>query len=95
MGQSKLLIFSSKSLEKPVVTRIFSHVVTNSSFCTSDGSNFHLAVVYVPDSFEHILLLPKRKIPPEIFIYFGFIGSHAQSQDAAAHKNQDTVIVAA
>ena len=35
MGQSKLLIFSSKSLEKPVVTRIFSHVVTNSSFCTS------------------------------------------------------------
>ena len=48
------------------------------------GSNFHPAVVYVPDSFENILLLPKWKIPPEIFIYFGFIGSHAQSQDAAA-----------
>ena len=27
------------------------------------GSNFHLAVVYVPDSLEHILLLPKRNIP--------------------------------
>ena len=30
------------------------------------GSNFHLAAVYVPDSFEHIFLLPKRKIPPDI-----------------------------
>ena len=26
----------SKSLEKPMVTRIFSHVVANSSICTSD-----------------------------------------------------------
>ena len=41
------------------------------------GSNFHPAAVYVPNSFEHILLLPKRKIPPNIFIYFEFIGSHA------------------
>ena len=30
-----MLIFSSKSLEKPVVTKIFSHLVANSSFCTS------------------------------------------------------------
>ena len=28
------------------------------------GSNFHPAAVYVPDSFEHILLLTKRNIPP-------------------------------
>ena len=35
MGQSKLLLFSRKSLEKPLVTRIFSHIVANSSFCTS------------------------------------------------------------
>ena len=48
------------------------------------GSNFHPTAVYVPHSFEHIILLPKRKIPPYIFIYFGFIGSHAQSQDVAA-----------
>ena len=48
------------------------------------GSNFHLATIYVPDSFEHIILLPKRNIPPNIFIYFGFRGSHAQFEDAAA-----------
>ena len=35
VGSIKLLIFSSKSLEKHVVTRIFSHLVANSSFCTS------------------------------------------------------------
>ena len=32
------------------------------------GSNFHLATVYVPDSVEHIPLLPKRKIPLDIII---------------------------
>ena len=32
------------------------------------GSNFHLTVVYVPDSIEYIHLLPKRKIPPDIII---------------------------
>ena len=32
------------------------------------GSNFHLVVVYVPDSVEYILLLLKRKIPPDISI---------------------------
>ena len=32
------------------------------------GSSFHPAAVYVPDSIEHIILLPKRKIPPEIII---------------------------
>ena len=35
MGQSKLLIFSSKSFGKYVATRIFRHLVANSSFCTS------------------------------------------------------------
>ena len=34
------------------------------------GSSFHLAVVYISDSVEHILLLPKRKIPPYIIIQF-------------------------
>ena len=41
------------------------------------GSSFHRAAVYISDSVECIVLLPKWKIPPEIFIYFGFIGSHA------------------
>ena len=48
------------------------------------GSSFHRAVVYIFDSVECIVILPKWKIPLEIFIYFGFRGSHAQSQDAAA-----------
>ena len=30
------------------------------------GSSFHLAVVYISDSVEHFLLLPKKKIPPMI-----------------------------
>ena len=41
------------------------------------GSNFHLAIVYIPKSVENIILLPKRKIPPNIFIQFGFKYSHA------------------
>ena len=32
------------------------------------GSSFHFAAIYVPDSVEQILLLPKRKIPPDIII---------------------------
>ena len=32
------------------------------------GSSFHLAAVYVLDSIDHIPLLPKRKIHPEIII---------------------------
>ena len=48
------------------------------------GSSFHRVAVYISDSVECIVILPKWKIPPDIFIYFGFIGSHAQSQDAAA-----------
>ena len=32
------------------------------------GSSFHLAAVYVLDSVEHFLLLPKRKIPLDIII---------------------------
>ena len=32
------------------------------------GSSFHLAVVYVLDSVEHIPLIPKRKIPPNIIL---------------------------
>ena len=35
------------------------------------GSSFHLVVIYVPDSVEHIPLLPKRKIPLDIINYFG------------------------
>ena len=35
------------------------------------GSSFHLVVVYISDLVEHFLLLPKRKIPPKIIIYFG------------------------
>ena len=30
------------------------------------GSSFHIAVVYVPDSVEHIHVIPKKKIPPDI-----------------------------
>ena len=43
---------------------------------------FYLAAVYILDSVEHIILLPKRKIPPNIVTLFGFIGSHAHIQDA-------------
>ena len=50
---------------------------------TLHGSSFHHAVVYISDSVEYIVLLPKRKIPPDIRIFFGFMGSPAQ-------KNQDT-----
>ena len=32
------------------------------------GFSFHLAVVYISISVEHILLLPKRNIPPDIVI---------------------------
>ena len=35
------------------------------------GSSFHLAVVYVPDSIENFIILPKRKIPPDIVISLG------------------------
>ena len=30
------------------------------------GSSFHLAVVYISNSVEHIIILPKRKIPLDI-----------------------------
>ena len=32
------------------------------------GSSLHLAAVYIFDLVEHIILLPKRKIPPEIMM---------------------------
>ena len=48
------------------------------------GSSFHHAVVYIPDSVGHIILLPNKKIPPNISMLFGFMGSPTQ-------KNQDTV----
>ena len=32
------------------------------------GSSFHLAVVYASNSVQHILLIPKRKIPLDIII---------------------------
>ena len=41
------------------------------------GFSFHHATVYISDSVECIVLLPKWNIPPDIFIYFGFRGSHA------------------
>ena len=50
------------------------------------GFSVHLAVVYIPDSVEHIVLLPKRKIPLDIITLFGFIGSHAWIQDVAAQN---------
>ena len=57
------------------------------------GSSFHLAAVYVPDLVEHILLLPKMNITPEIISLFGFRISHAQFQDVAAQKNQNTALL--
>ena len=47
------------------------------------GSSFHHETVYISDSVGYIVILPKRKIPLEISLFFGFIGS-------PAHKNQDT-----
>ena len=44
---------------------------------TLHGSSFHCVAIYISDSVEFIVLLPKWNIPPYIFIYFGFIGSHA------------------
>ena len=41
------------------------------------GSSFHLAIVYICDSVEHIILLPKRKIPPDIIIYLGEVQMHS------------------
>ena len=46
------------------------------------GSSFHHATVYIFDSVECIVLLPKRKIPPDIKMFFGFMVSPTQ-------KNQD------
>ena len=40
------------------------------------GSIFHIVVVYAPYSIEHIILLPKRKIPIDINIYFGEFHMH-------------------
>ena len=48
------------------------------------GSSFHRAVVYISDSVEYIILISKRKIPPEISTFFGFMGSPAQNQDTVA-----------
>ena len=48
-----------------------------------NGSIFHRAIVYIYASVECIILLPKRKIPPYISTFFGFMGS-------PAHKNQAT-----
>ena len=51
------------------------------------GSRFHHAAVYIYDSVGYIVLLPKRMIPPDISMLFGFMGSPTQ-------KNQDTVFAA-
>ena len=50
---------------------------------TLHGSSFHHAAVYISDSVEYIVHIPKRKIPPDISMLFGFMGFPAQ-------KNQDT-----
>ena len=47
------------------------------------GSSFHRAAVYISNSVERIVILPKRNIPPDINMLFRFMGSPAQ-------KNQDT-----
>ena len=45
------------------------------------GSSFYCAVVYISDSVKCIVLLPKRKIPPDISNLFGFMGSPAHNQE--------------
>ena len=40
--------------------------------------------VYISDLVEHIIILPKRKIPPDIW----WRVSHARPQDTCAQKNQ-------
>ena len=50
--------------------------------------SFHPAAVYISDLVEHILLLPERKIPPEIIFYFGWISSHDRPRDTYAQKNK-------
>ena len=47
------------------------------------GSSFHRAAVYISNSVECIVLLSKRKIPPDISVFLGFMSS-------LAHKSQDT-----
>ena len=42
---------------------------------TLHGSSFHRAAVCISDSVGYIVLLPKRKIPPDINMLFGFMGS--------------------
>ena len=39
------------------------------------GSSFHHATVYISNSVGYIVILPKRKIPPDIIMLFGFMGS--------------------
>ena len=48
------------------------------------GSSFHRVVVYISNSVECIVLLPKRKIPLYISILFGFMGSTTKNQDTTA-----------
>ena len=59
----QFLWFSSHGLKSQSV--FLSHQLISVAL---HGSNFHLAAVYVPDSVEHILLLTKKKIPPNIII---------------------------
>ena len=47
------------------------------------GSSLHSVVVYISDLVEHIILLPKRKIPIDIMME----SSHARPQDTCAQKN--------
>ena len=38
------------------------------------GSSFHRATVYISNSVRYIVLIPRRKIPLEISMFFGFMG---------------------
>ena len=62
-GTYKLLGFISYGLNSQA--HFLSHQLISFAL---HGSSFHLAVVYVPDSIEHIPLHPKRKIPSYIII---------------------------
>ena len=68
----QFVVFSSHGLNSQAL--FLSHQLISVAL---HGSSFHLAVVYVLDLVEHILLLPKRKIPPYIIIWFGEVHMHS------------------
>ena len=60
-GRYQFLEFSSHVMnpQEPFLTYQLTSVALH-------GSSIHLAVVYISDLVEHFILLPKRKIPPDI-----------------------------